>query len=100
MSHRRGVGGRRQLEVRSPEEDHIHRVERRRQTLFVSLLFVGLTAMMTWPQVLHMATRARDHQDVYFNMWRLRWVAHALATDPTRLFDANIFHPEQRTLTF
>jgi hypothetical protein len=30
-------------------------------------------------------------------MWRLRWIAHTLAT-PSRLFDANIFYPEKRTL--
>ena len=55
---------------------------------------------MTWPQVEYLATRARQHQDVYFNMWRLRWFAHALATAPSRLFDGNIFHPERRTLTY
>jgi hypothetical protein len=38
------------------------------------------------------------HQDVYFNMWRLRWFAHALVTPSARLFDANIFYPEPRTL--
>jgi hypothetical protein len=37
---------------------------------------------------------------VFFNLWRLRWVAHALQTAPARLFDGNIFHPEPRTLTF
>ena len=31
-------------------------------------------------------------------MWRLRWFAHALITPSARLFDANIFHPEPRTL--
>ncbi|HXW05620.1 MAG TPA: hypothetical protein VD833_10345 [Vicinamibacterales bacterium] len=72
----------------------------RRQTWLVTLLFVALTAVMTWPQVLHLATRAREHQDVYFNMWRLQWMAHALANAPARFFDGNIFHPEPRTLTF
>ena len=31
-------------------------------------------------------------------MWRLRWFAHALVTPSARLFDANIFSPELRTL--
>ncbi|HET7697258.1 MAG TPA: hypothetical protein VFK57_16210 [Vicinamibacterales bacterium] len=63
----------------------------------VAGVFAALTAVMTWPQVLHLASRATPHQDVYFNMWRLRWFAHALATE-ARLFDANIFFPERRTL--
>jgi len=71
----------------------------RRLYPFVSTaaVFAALTALMTWPQVLYLGSRATPHQDVYFNMWRLRWFAHALAT-PARLFDANIFFPERRTL--
>ena len=53
---------------------------------------------MTWPQAHHLSSHATPHQDVYFNMWRLRWFAHALVTSPARLFDANIFYPERRTL--
>ena len=64
------------------------------------VLFTLLTAVMTWPQAASIATAAQEHQDVYFNMWRFGWVAHALATSPPRLFDGNIFHPEPRTLTF
>ena len=66
----------------------------------VTLLLVALTAAMTWPQFEYLATRAREHQDVYFNMWRLRWFAHALETAPLHIFDGNIFHPEPRTLTY
>lgn len=55
---------------------------------------------MTWPQVTQLSTHASDHRDVYFNMWRLGWFAHALANDPTRLLDGNIFHPEPRAMTF
>lgn len=62
------------------------------------LLFALLTAAMTWPQARHLATQATPHQDVYFNMWRLRWFAHALVTPGAHLFDANIFYPEQGTL--
>ena len=66
----------------------------------VTLLLVALTAAMTWPQLEYLGTRAREHQDVYFNMWRLRWFAHALATAPLHIFDGNIFYPEPRTLTY
>jgi hypothetical protein len=63
-------------------------------------LFALLTAAMTWPQALHLGSRATPHHDVYFNMWRLRWFAHALTTSPARLFDGNIFHPERLTLAY
>ena len=61
-------------------------------------LFAVLTVVATWPQAAAMSTLASQHQDVYFNMWRLRWFAHALITPSASLFDANIFYPEPRTL--
>ena len=61
-------------------------------------LFIVFTVAMTWPQARHLASEAVPHQDVYFNMWRLEWFAHAMRTAPARLFDANIFYPERRTL--
>jgi hypothetical protein len=63
-------------------------------------LFALLTAIMTWPQVTRLATEATDHQDVYFNMWRFGWTAHALATAPSKVLDGNIFYPERRALTY
>jgi hypothetical protein len=66
----------------------------------VTLLFAALTAVMAWPMVRHATSLAPMHQDVYFNMWRLRWFAHALATSPAHLFDANIFFPEKDTLAY
>jgi hypothetical protein len=66
----------------------------------VTVLFVVLTALMTWPQALVLKTHALDHQDVFFNLWRMRWVAHALVTSPGGLFNANIFHPEQGVLAY
>lgn len=70
------------------------------QTLLVCGLFALLMVVATWPQAQHLATRATPHQDVFFNMWRLRWFAHALAASPAGLFDANIFYPERRTLAY
>ncbi len=63
-------------------------------------LFLVLTCGMMWPQVRHIDDSAVPHQDVYFNMWRLEWVAHALATSPRDLFNGNIFYPEPGTLAF
>jgi hypothetical protein len=45
---------------------------------------------MTWPQALILKTHAFDHHDVFFKLWRLRWIAHALSTSPAELFNANI----------
>ena len=45
----------------------------------ILVLFTALTVVMTWPQARYVATHASDHWDVYFNMWRLGWFAHALA---------------------
>jgi hypothetical protein len=66
----------------------------------ITLLFVFLTAIMTWPQVLVLDTHAMSHQDVFFNLWRLRWIAHALATSPRDLFNGNIFYPERNVLAY
>ena len=38
--------------------------------------------------------------DCLLHVWTLAWDHHALATQPCALFDANIFHPETRTLLY
>ena len=63
-------------------------------------LFVGLTAVMTWPNVLHLASHSVEHQDIFFNLWRLRWVHHALLTSPADLFNGNQFYPERGVLAY
>ena len=65
-----------------------------------AVVVAALTVLVTWPQALHIATRVAAHDDPLFSIWRLAWIAHALATDPAPLFDANIFHPATKTLTF
>lgn len=55
----------------------------------------------TWPLVTAPATLSRtDSADGLLNQWILGWVAHAMATQPLSLFQANIFFPEPRTLAF
>ncbi len=66
----------------------------------ILFLFTSLTVVMTWPQARYVATHASDHWDVYFNMWRLAWFAHALASAPSTIFDGNIFYPELHAATF
>jgi hypothetical protein len=66
----------------------------------VAVVFAALTVLMTWPMARHLATEAVPHDDVYFNMWRLEWFAHALTTPGTHLFDTNIFFPARHTFAF
>jgi hypothetical protein len=73
-----------------------------RAAVLVPALLAALTftAWVTWPQALHLATAGAQHQDTYFSMWRLAWVAHGLTSQPFALFDTNIFHPFRGTLAY
>ena len=67
--------------------------------LLIVGLFSALTVVMTYPQIRGMGTHvAFNDGDALFSAWRLAWVAHQLPRDPLNLFNANIFHPEPRTL--
>jgi hypothetical protein len=70
------------------------------ESVGVGVLLAALTAIVTWPQAALLTTHAHEHHDALFSMWRLSWIAEALAHQPARLFDAPIFHPELRTLAF
>ena len=65
-----------------------------------ALLVSVLTLIVTWPQALVLSSQLAAHHDAQFSIWRLGWIAHALATDPWHLFDANIFHPARHALAF
>lgn len=67
---------------------------------WAAIAVAAMTAFVTWPQALHMSTHVASHQDPEFSIWRLGWVAHALATEPRHLLDGNIFYPSPRTLTY
>ena len=72
-----------------------------RRFLVRALLFYALlTAVMTYPQVLHLRDGVHDDGDPLLNAWALAWVAHALPIAPAHIFDANIFYPERRTLAY
>jgi hypothetical protein len=63
-------------------------------------LFVVLTAVMTYPQVLRMSDGVHDPADPLMVTWVLAWVAHQLPNAPAHIFDANIFYPERNTLAY
>ena len=53
---------------------------------------------MTWPLARDVRSGVPNHDDAYFHMWRIAWVAHQLPRAPLQLFDANIFAPMRDTL--
>jgi hypothetical protein len=66
-----------------------------------ALLFVALTVVHTWPLASAPGYWSRtDNGDTSLNAWAVTWVARTLPVDPLRLYDANIFHPEKRTLAY
>jgi hypothetical protein len=72
-----------------------------RPVLAALLVFVALTAVQTWPIAAAPSHWARvDNGDGALNVWAVNWVGSHLFRDPTRLADANIFHPERRALAF
>lgn len=68
--------------------------------LAVAMIFILLTALLTYPLAFHLADAVEDGQDALLNVWIMAWDIHALATDPLHLFDANIFHPYRNTLAY
>jgi hypothetical protein len=66
----------------------------------IFLGFVGITALMTWPWVLHLRDAVGDRGDPYMIAWTLWWDYHQTFHDPLHLFNANIFYPYQYTLAF
>ncbi len=72
-----------------------------RGVVVVVVVFVALTAVLTFPLSLEPGTRALPlSADTRLFLWTLSWDVHALLHQPLRLFDANIFHPEPRTLAY
>ena len=61
--------------------------------------FLALACVMMFEQVTHLRS-VTDLGDPLLSLWRLDWVAYQLRTDPRHLFEANIFHPEPRTLAY
>src|SRR5215831_11473214 len=72
-----------------------------RRGLAVLAVFVALTVVLTLPLSFEPASRAMAlSADTRLFLWTLSWDVHALLHQPLHLFDANIFHPEPRTLAY
>ena len=64
-------------------------------------VFVALAVVHTWPLASDPGHLARtDNADASLNIWAVSWVGTHLFSEPTRVFDANIFYPERRTLAY
>ncbi len=66
--------------------------------LLIALAFAALTALMTWPWVLHIRDHAADWGDPYFASWTLWWDFHQTFRSPWHLFSGNIFYPYRYAL--
>jgi len=71
----------------------------RRELLGVALLGVVLALALHWPLPLHMGRDiAQDLGDPLVQAWQIAWDGHALAHQPTALFQANTFWPMRDSL--
>ncbi|MFI5180854.1 MAG: hypothetical protein ACHQPI_05650 [Thermoanaerobaculia bacterium] len=66
--------------------------------LLIALAFAALTALMTWPWVLHVRDHAADCGDPYFVSWTLWWDFHQTFRSPWHLFNGNILYPYRYSL--
>lgn len=72
-----------------------------REFLFVCALGTVLAAALTHPFASQMNRVGRfENSDGQFSIWNVSWVARTIVVEPSKLFDANIFYPHQKALTF
>ncbi len=74
---------------------------RNRWYFIVPSLYTVITILLLWPLVSHIRSAVADTLgDPLLNAWTLRWVQHALVTQPAHLYDGNMFAPNLRSLAF
>jgi hypothetical protein len=60
-----------------------------------------LACVFTYPYIIQFNDAGRlDTNDGRWSIWVVSWVAHALTTDPSQLYRANIFYPHANALAF
>ncbi len=62
--------------------------------------FSVLSIVATWPLFPQLGGYVIDRGDPLYSVWAMAWQAHALATDPLNLFNANTMYPFQGVLAF
>lgn len=73
---------------------------RRWRCFGILMFFAGATFAATFPQGAHLSDHTGAHTDALFSAWRLAWVAHAITTTPSGLFQSHIFYPEPSTFAY
>jgi hypothetical protein len=69
--------------------------------LLLLATFSAITVAMAAPWSLHPGTRVvADQPDIHLFVWTLAWDAHAFATQPLHIFDANTFYPFGNALAY
>ena len=68
-------------------------------------VYVALVVRLTWPLSLHLATHLpRPNLICEFDqrqmLWALAYTSHRLVTAPSRLFEANVYHPTSHALLY
>jgi hypothetical protein len=70
--------------------------------LSVATLYGALAVWFTWPMARTATTAIGGHRvllaDDYHFLWLLQWVARALVSAPSTLFDGNVMHPMPRVV--
>lgn len=76
-------------------------LSRHRETVCAALMALLVAVLLTWPLAARLTEGGRvDSGDGRYSIWNVAWVAHALTTDPARVYDANIFYPNPKALAF
>jgi len=76
-------------------------MKRGQELALVIVITTCLTVAMTYPIALRLGSVGRvDNGDGSMAIWNVSWVARTLLTDPAHVFDANIFYPHRRTLSY
>jgi len=65
----------------------------------VALTALAITVVITWPLVPQLNIGMYHPYDPPIQAWAIDWVQHALTSD-ARLYEANMFAPAGRSLTF
>src|SRR6266566_8947903 len=98
--------GNAQPEADTPMQQMQERPQRRsaRSRLLLHLVvlaaFTLLAIIATWPMFPQLGGFVMDKGDPLYSVWAMAWQAHALVTDPLRMFDANNLYPFRGTLAF
>jgi hypothetical protein len=67
----------------------------------LTVLATALTLALTYPIAPNIRSVARvDSGDGQWNIWNIAWVARTVVRAPQDLYDANIFHPHEKTLAY